>query len=208
MNVSAVWLRIYSVALSGCFFIFIFCAGLASAFSTEGRSEDIRNILLPVKDRVSSWSLTGDLSGVRTVAHGGAEHSPRMSTEAESVGICPQERQTPQAPKALQGMTNPLEPTAKNLTAGEVLFKIDAKPTACKVCHGFGGDGLGIIFDRLQPKPRNFTCYYTMEDISDGQMYWIIKSGSPGTAMPSFGSLDDREIWQLILYVRKFTGKH
>ncbi len=122
-------------------------------------------------------------------------------------GICPQQRNTPQAPEPFLGMTNPLDSTPQNLKAGETLFKIDARPTACKVCHGFGGNGLGIIFERLQPKPRNFTCYYTMEDIPDGQIYWIIKNGSPGTPMPSFGALSDQQVWQLVLFIRQFAKK-
>ncbi len=137
------------------------------------------------------------------------EKSPSILdlNESKVSGICPQQRNTPQAPEAFQGMTNPLDPTPDNLRAGKLLFKIDAKPTACKVCHGYGGDGMGIIFERLDPKPRNFTCYYTMEDISDGQIFWIIKNGSPGTAMPSFGALDDQQVWQLVLFIRQFTKK-
>lgn len=127
--------------------------------------------------------------------------------EGQPSGICPQNRNTPQAPDHFHKMTNPLEPTVENLRAGETLFKIDAQPTACKVCHGYGGDGMGIIFEKLSPKPRNFTCYYTMADISDGQIYWIIKNGSPGTKMPSFGSLSDKEVWQLVLFIRQFPQK-
>ncbi|GJL79566.1 MAG: hypothetical protein NPINA01_25550 [Nitrospinaceae bacterium] len=122
-------------------------------------------------------------------------------------GICPQERNTPQAPEAFYKMTNPLEPTPDNLQAGKALFKIDARPTACKVCHGYGGDGMGIIFEQLIPRPRNFTCYYTMDEIPDGQIYWIIKKGSPGTKMPAFRDLSDKEVWQLVLFIRQFSKK-
>jgi mono/diheme cytochrome c family protein len=130
-----------------------------------------------------------------------------ISQRDDSKGICPQERNTPQAPEPFYKMTNPLEPTSENLRAGETLFKIDAGPTACKVCHGYGGDGLGVIFEQLTPKPRNFTCYYMMDDIPDGQIYWIIKNGSPGTKMPSFGALSDTEVWQLVLFIRQFSKK-
>ncbi len=161
----------------------------------------------------TSWAATAnELEGakIRKIMHQGADHpkpkTPKLAEEEPS-GICPQPRHTPEAPEHMLKMTNPLEPTPDNLRAGQLLFKIDARPTACKVCHGFGGDGMGIIFEQLTPKPRNFTCYYTMEDISDGQMYWIIKNGSPGTPMPSFGYLSDKEVWQLVLYVREFANK-
>lgn len=130
---------------------------------------------------------------------------PGIVTDQTSPGICPQPRNTPRAPNEYLVMKNPLPLTEANFFAGEALFKIDAKPTACRVCHGFKGNGLGIIHHRLSPKPRNFTCYYTMRDIPDGQIFWIIKNGSPGTAMPSFGYLSDEEVWQLTLYLRHFA---
>jgi len=145
---------------------------------------------------------------IRRVTHEGMPHKNTLDVEEPPPGICPQKRNTPQAPEPVYRMTNPLEPTPENLQAGEALFEIDAQPTACKVCHGFGGDGLGVIFERLTPKPRNFTCYYTMDEISDGQIYWIIKNGSPGTRMPSFGALSDKEVWQLTLYIRQFSKKN
>jgi mono/diheme cytochrome c family protein len=144
---------------------------------------------------------------IQKVGHEGMSHNNPMDIEEPPQGICPQERNTAQAPEPFDKMTNPLDPTPQNLRAGETLFKIDAQPTACKVCHGFGGDGMGVIFEQLTPKPRNFTCYYTMDDIPDGQIYWIIKNGSPGTRMPSFGVLSDKEVWQLVLYIRQFSQK-
>jgi hypothetical protein len=35
--------------------------------------------------------------------------------------------------------------------------------------------------------------------------HWIIKNGSPGTAMPPFDYLTDEEIWQLVIYLRSLT---
>lgn len=125
----------------------------------------------------------------------------------EVPGICPQPRHTPQAPREYRDLRNPLQPTPEHIMAGKTLFQFDAQPTACRICHGIGGDGLGIMFTRVQPKPRNFVCYQTMEDLPDGQLFWIIKNGSPGTAMPSFDYLGDDQVWQLILYIRSFSNK-
>ncbi len=125
----------------------------------------------------------------------------------EPSGICPQPRKTPKAPDEYLKAKNPLEPTSKNILAGKTLFMFDAKPSACKICHGLSGDGLGIMFRQVHPKPRNFTCVYTMDKLPDGQLFWVIKNGSPGTAMPSFDYLDDNEIWQLVLYLRSFAKK-
>jgi mono/diheme cytochrome c family protein len=125
----------------------------------------------------------------------------------EPSGICPQPRKTVTAPGEYLKLKNPLEATPQNILAGETLFQIDAKPSACRVCHGISGDGLGILFSRVKPKPRNFTCVYTMEELPDGQLFWIIQNGSPGTAMPSFSYLEDDQVWQLILYLRSFPKK-
>ena len=125
----------------------------------------------------------------------------------EKAGICPQPRHTPTAPKEFLLRKNPLSASPQNILAGKTLFQFDAQPSACRICHGISGDGLGIMFKRVDKKPRNFTCYQTMDDLPDGQLFWIIKNGSPGTAMPPFKYLDDDQVWQLILYIRSFSGK-
>jgi len=120
-------------------------------------------------------------------------------------GICPQIRKTVQAPANIISQRNPIEKSREALYAGESLFQIEAQPTACKICHGVTGNGLGIMAQGLNPPPRNFTCRSTMESISDGQLFWIIRNGSPGTGMPAFKNLKDREIWLIVHYLRKFS---
>jgi mono/diheme cytochrome c family protein len=77
-----------------------------------------------------------------------------------------------------------------------------AKPLACMNCHGAKGNGAGALGAGLIPPPRNFTCGTTMKDIPDGQLFWIVKNGSPGTGMMPFSGLSDDEVWQLIHYLR------
>ena len=99
-------------------------------------------------------------------------------------------------------MQNPLPQNATNVKAGETLFQQTAKPLACMNCHGTQGDGQGPMGAALDPSPRNFTCGETMKDISDGQLFWIIKKGSIGTGMMAFSGMPDNQIWQLIQYIR------
>jgi len=54
----------------------------------------------------------------------------------------------------------------------------------------------------LNPTPRNFTCGETMRNLLDGQLFWIIKKGSPDTGMMAFSGMPDNQIWQLIQYIR------
>ena len=125
----------------------------------------------------------------------------------EFLPLCPQARITPSAPDEFLRLRNPLSPSPENIFAGQTLFHFDAKPGPCRVCHGISGNGLGILFRELTPSPRNFTCSNTMTDLPDGQLFWIIKNGSPGTSMPAFKNMDDEQIWQLIHYLRHFSKK-
>ena len=119
--------------------------------------------------------------------------------------LCTQNRKTIIAPRAYLEKENPLRKEPRHIKKGKVLSHIKVKPIACKQCHGMGGDGKGAMALNMNPKPRNFTCKATMNDISDGQLFWVIKNGSKGTSMPSYSHLSDRKIWQLIHYIRSLA---
>lgn len=121
------------------------------------------------------------------------------------LGVCPQPRKTKKAPEKFLNLTNPLPASKENIKAGETLYHKTAKPLACVQCHGENADGRGPLGASMFPPPRNFTCGETMKDIPDGQLFWIIKNGSPGTAMMAFAGMPDEEIWQLIHYLRQLA---
>jgi len=118
---------------------------------------------------------------------------------------CPQPRFTKQAPPNIYKLKNPLESTPENLKKGKLLYQVKAKPLPCKNCHGLAGDGNGPMARGFNPPPRNFTCKKTIEDVQDGQLFWIIKNGSPGTGMLSYKGLKDEQIWQIILHLRQLA---
>jgi mono/diheme cytochrome c family protein len=120
-------------------------------------------------------------------------------------GVCPQPRKTVTAPEEFLKMTNPLPASSDVVQSGKALFLQTAKPIACAMCHGNEGNGQGFMGAALIPPPRNFTCGSMMKDIPDGQLFWIIKNGSPGTGMMSFAGLPDDEIWQLIRHIRSLA---
>ncbi len=116
---------------------------------------------------------------------------------------CPQKRKVKKAPASLYKK----DETAKaNAAAGKKIYSKTAKPMACKMCHGDKGDGTGKLGVALNPKPRNFTCAKTMKKITPGQMFWVIKNGPKGTGakgmLPFGGKLKDKEIWDVIKYIR------
>ena len=101
-------------------------------------------------------------------------------------------------------LKNPLEVTAKRLKKGELLYLKKAQPIQCLHCHGARGDGTGELGLQANPPARNFTCTKTMKNVSDGQMFWAIKNGVEGTAMPAYSDFADWQIWVLIHFVRQF----
>ena len=119
---------------------------------------------------------------------------------------CPQPRFTGTAPEPLYSMENPLAATRANLRAGRRLYRGKVEQGVdCAICHGRKGDGLGPLSGQFEPPPRNFTCEATVNGVPDGQLFWIIRNGSPGTAMPAHESLSDTAIWQLVLELRRLA---
>ena len=134
----------------------------------------------------------------------GMGHGMRHGGGEGAVAECPQTRATDKAPEEIYNRSNPLEKTADNIESGRLLFQLDAQPT-CTMCHGRMGDGTGMMGGGMVPPPRNFACGETMNEISDGQLFWIIKNGSPGTGMPAFSGLNDEQVWQLIHFLRSLA---
>ena len=129
-----------------------------------------------------------------------------LITRVAASGICPQSRKTEKAPSSYTFKQNPLLATTKNIEQGKLLYQMEAKPTACKMCHGIQGNGNGRLARGLEPAPRNFTCEDIMKSLSDGQLFWVIKNGSKGTAMPAHKfTLSDKDIWQIIHYLKLFS---
>ena len=114
---------------------------------------------------------------------------------------CPQKRKTPKAPENIYTRSNPLAQTIENISLGEQSFQ-KASPIPCKTCHGLKGNGAGDPDFESTPPARNFTCSETMKVIPDGQLFWVIKNGSPKTSMPAFTDLSDEAVWQLVHYIR------
>jgi mono/diheme cytochrome c family protein len=98
---------------------------------------------------------------------------------------------------------NPFPSTPENIEKGKKLFHGKA---FCITCHGRDGKGLGNIPGLVGKLPRNFTDKSWQSARTDGELLWILKNGSAGTAMAPFipRVLTEDEAWQVILYVRSF----
>jgi mono/diheme cytochrome c family protein len=130
--------------------------------------------------------------------------SVASQTEALAQPVnCPQPRFTGRAPDDYFARVSPLGPaTDANTKAGEELFMGKNRAANCVICHGKSGDGKGALSSQYDPPPRNFACAATINGVVDGQLFWIIRFGSPGTAMPPHPRLNDDQVWQLVQYLR------
>lgn len=82
----------------------------------------------------------------------------------------------------------------------------------CARCHGITGDGAGPTAVSLDPYPRDFRLgkfKYKSTPLrqppTDQDLLKTLRNGIPGTAMPSFGTLPDKELVALIQYVKYLT---
>jgi mono/diheme cytochrome c family protein len=120
---------------------------------------------------------------------------------------CPQPRFTGKAPQEFLDRKNPFSAEKADTKQMEKLYRGEANAAVnCAVCHGVKGDGRGPLSDQYMPPPRNFACAMTIAGVPDGQLFWIIKNGSPETAMPPHPRMSDDEIWQMVLYLRKLSN--
>ncbi|BFU93520.1 MAG: putative Cytochrome c [Nitrospira sp.] len=103
--------------------------------------------------------------------------------------------------------TNPYPQTPAIIEQGKRIFEGKG---FCRTCHGLDGKGLGsdIEPDSFRgPLPRNFTDTDWQAARTDGELFWILKHGSKGTAMASFVPLvlTEEDAWKVITYVRSFA---
>lgn len=130
---------------------------------------------------------------------------PARAADSLPPGECPQPRFTGKAPAEYLAKTNPVASSPESLAEGERLYNGKSKTLPCAYCHGAKGDGKGYLAAQYEPRPRNFLCTATINGIEDGQLFWIIQNGSPGTAMPPSKNLTDEQIWQLVHHLRKLA---
>jgi glucose/arabinose dehydrogenase/cytochrome c5 len=91
------------------------------------------------------------------------------------------------APATAKQKKNPLAGQAAAVQAGQSLF------AKCATCHGSKGAGTGNV-----PALTG----HSTQSASDGEIFWYITNGDVDNGMPSWGSLSEKERWQIIAYVK------
>jgi mono/diheme cytochrome c family protein len=100
-------------------------------------------------------------------------------------------------PAKARETSNPVAATAENLRDARLHFA-----DHCATCHANDGGGDALIGRGLYPKPPDLRENETQE-LSDGELFWIIENGVRFTGMPAFatpGAANDS--WKLVLFIR------
>ena len=105
-----------------------------------------------------------------------------------------------------RALRSPVPDAPQTIEKGKALY---AGKGTCINCHGAEGDGNGPLAAQLNPAPRNFQHHGFWRHRTEGEIFWVIKHGSPGTSMIGFGEqLTDEEIWAILQYERTFRRHH
>lgn len=103
-------------------------------------------------------------------------------------------------PSNAQVTANPVLVSAEDLRIARLHFA-----DHCAICHANDGGGKTMVGEGLFPKPPDLRLPAT-QDLSDGELFWIIENGVRFTGMPAFsnggehgGTLDS---WKLVHFIR------
>jgi DMSO reductase family type II enzyme heme b subunit len=95
--------------------------------------------------------------------------------------------------------------------AGDVALGKRVYEVRCAGCHGADGKGDGPAAELLVPRPRDFTAgKYKIRTqsgplASDQDLLHIVTEGMPGTSMPSWRVLPDRERQAVVAFIKTFA---
>ena len=116
----------------------------------------------------------------------------------------PQQPAAPPAQSAIPAeaaqMVNPVKPTPESQAKVKKMYGYD-----CAMCHGATGNGKGDIAD-LKPAPKDYTDPAALKDLTDGEIFNIIKNGK-GQMPPDGGRSKPDDIWNMVVLLRAFSKK-
>ena len=107
-------------------------------------------------------------------------------------------------PRGARDAKTPVEETSEVLAGATAHFA-----DHCASCHGNDGRGGTLIGRGLYPKPPDMSAPDTQQ-LTDGELYYIIENGVRFTGMPAFGeepgNQENKESWDLVHFIRHLPG--
>jgi mono/diheme cytochrome c family protein len=98
-------------------------------------------------------------------------------------------------PQSARDLCVPLDPTPLNIAEARDHFA-----DHCAICHANNGSGKTQINAGLFPPAPDMRQKQT-QDLTDGEIFYIIKNGIRFTGMPGWSG-EDEENWKLVLFIR------
>jgi len=104
-------------------------------------------------------------------------------------------------PSDAKQLRNPYLVTPESLAAGREHWVV-----GCASCHGLNGSGNTVLGRNLYPPAPDMRAAY-VQDLSDGELYYIITNGVRFTGMPAWGGEHTPEqTWQLVAFIRRLPA--
>jgi mono/diheme cytochrome c family protein len=115
-------------------------------------------------------------------------------------------QQSAPAPTAIPAeaarMVNPIKPTPESLTHAKKVYGYD-----CAICHGANGDGKGDLVADLKLKMRDYTDPAALKDLTDGELFYIIRNGKGQMPAEEVARAKDVDVWNMVVLMRSFAKK-
>jgi DMSO reductase family type II enzyme heme b subunit len=108
---------------------------------------------------------------------------------------------------AVGAVTAPARAQSGDATAGKKVYDLK-----CAGCHGDKGDGKGPAAELLTPRPRDLTSgIYKIRTVAskmptDEDLFRIVSDGMPGTSMPPWRVLPERDRRNVVAYIKTFAA--
>jgi mono/diheme cytochrome c family protein len=101
-------------------------------------------------------------------------------------------------PRSAHKLQNPVTDTPENLRDARLHFA-----DHCAICHANDGSCDTPFGRNLYPKPPDMRKAQT-QNLTDGEIFWIIENGVRFTGMPAFGGAhgSEEDSWKLVRFIR------
>jgi mono/diheme cytochrome c family protein len=104
-------------------------------------------------------------------------------------------------PPDVAKLVNPAKATPETLARAKKMYGYD-----CAMCHGATGDGKGELVADMKLTLKDYTDPAALKDVSDGEIYTIIKNGK-GQMTGEGDRAKNDDVWALVVLLRSFAKK-
>jgi mono/diheme cytochrome c family protein len=105
-------------------------------------------------------------------------------------------------PAEAASMVNPVKPTPEAQAYVKKMYGYD-----CAMCHGATGDGKGDVAVQDKLSMKDFTDPATLSARTDGELFYIIKTGMGDKMPPEGDRLKTDQLWNMVILMRSFPKK-